>query len=257
MHVPRSSAALVLFTMLLLPRTAAGGVAFDVSVVVNGEDLRVYAHRGTDYVEALRGKAYALRVTNPTGERVAVALSVDGLNTIDARHTDAWSARKWILEPYGTIEIPGWQVSGKAARRFVFTGERDSYGASLGETANLGVIEAVFFRERRPVQRYWEPREEPMAAPQRAVPQSKDAAGKSAEAAPQLSDDYAATGMGDRTQHRVHAVEIELDRKPLASVRLRYEFRPQLVKLGVLPLRETAEERRERARGFEQFCPEP
>ena len=40
------------------------------------------------YVEAMRGASYALRLTNPTPYRVAVALSVDGLNTIDARHTD-------------------------------------------------------------------------------------------------------------------------------------------------------------------------
>jgi hypothetical protein len=41
------------------------------------------------------------------------------------------------------------------------------------------------------------------------------------------------------------------------SVRIRYEFRPQLVALGVI--RETREPiaRREAARGFSDFCPEP
>jgi hypothetical protein len=58
--------------------------------------------------------------------------------------------------------------------------------------------------------------------------------------------------MGRRTHHEVAQVEIALEREPIAVVALRYEFRPQLVKLGVLdgdPL-----VRRERARGF---CPEP
>ena len=42
-------------------------------------------------------------------------------------------------------------------------------------------------------------------------------------------------------------------------VRLRYEFRPQLVKLGLLPewRHPTPLDRRERARGFDGYCPEP
>ena len=53
--------------------------------------------------------------------------------------------------------IPGWQVSNAASRKFFFTGERGSYGAALGKTQDLGVIEAVFFREKLPyrVERRW------------------------------------------------------------------------------------------------------
>jgi len=43
-------------------------------------------------------------------------------------------------------------------------------------------------------------------------------------------------------------------------VNIRYEFRPQLVRLGILPSAPAADplQRRERARGFEPgFCPEP
>src|SRR5207253_10868321 len=50
----------------------------------------------------------------------------DGLNTIDARHTGAWDAHKWVIEPYGTIYVRGWQMSSENARRFYFTSERDS-----------------------------------------------------------------------------------------------------------------------------------
>ena len=83
--------------------------------------------------------------------RVAVALSVDGLNSIDAKHTTAWNASKWVVGPYQTIRIGGWQMSSERARRFYFTTERDSYAAKLGQTANLGLISAVFFREQTPV----------------------------------------------------------------------------------------------------------
>ena len=70
--------------------------------------------------------------------------------------------------------------------------------------------------------------------------------------APPPDDDYAATGMGRRTHHEVEEVELALEHFPFATVAIRYEFRPQLVKLGVLFDRDPLE-RRERARGF---CPE-
>src|SRR6266850_7125531 len=123
--------------------------SFQVDVIVNGRPLAEYYGRGRTYIEALEGAEYEVRIRNPLPERVAVALSVDGLNTIDARHTSPWNASKWVIEPYGTITIGGWQMSSERARRFYFTNERDSYGAKLGQSANLGVIAAVFFRERR------------------------------------------------------------------------------------------------------------
>src|SRR5207248_11089933 len=89
--------------------------------------------------------------SNPTGERVAVALSVDGRNVVDARRTGAIEAAKWILSPGQTLEIPGWQVSGESSRRFFFTETARSYAKWLGDTRNVGTIEAVFFRGRHRV----------------------------------------------------------------------------------------------------------
>jgi hypothetical protein len=140
-----------LFAVLLFAAGAANASSpsgFGLDVLVDGTPRPEFAARGTVYVEALRGRDYALRLSNPTPSRVAVALSVDGLNTIDSRHTSAADARKWILAPYETVVIPGWQISSAASRKFVFTGERGSYGAALGKTQDLGVIEAVFFREK-------------------------------------------------------------------------------------------------------------
>jgi hypothetical protein len=73
-------------------------------------------------------------------------------------------------------------------------------------------------------------------------------------------DEYAATGMGRRTDHAVQQVWLDLEASPSVMVDIRYEFRPQLVKLGVLAAATTADPllRRERARGFEPgFSPEP
>ena len=250
-HAPLALIALA----LALPLFAHGNP--EMNVLVGGVAREEYAHRGSTYIEAIRGRDFSIQLRNPTPYRVAVALSVDGLNTIDAKHSDAWSASKWVLEPWETTVIAGWQVSDRTARKFYFTGERNSYGAKLGQTQNLGVIEAVFYRERVP--RYSErPRDFERhresgvegGALGSAPPSAAQAPKSQAEAPP--SDDYAATGMGRRTDHAVEEVAVDLERQPIATIALRYEFRPQLVKLGVFgrdPL-----ERRERAKGF---CPEP
>ena len=128
--------------------SSAGHPGRDVDIVVNGVPQPRYAHSGRWYVEALKGREYAIRLRNPYPVRVAVALSVDGLNTIDARETTATDARKWVLGPYETVTISGWQTSRTEARRFEFTTEARSYGQALGKTENLGMISAVFFRER-------------------------------------------------------------------------------------------------------------
>ena len=225
----------------------------ELTVIVDGQSRSEYVHRGTTYIEAIRGREYSLRLSNPTPYRVAVALAVDGLNTIDAKHTDGWNAAKWVLEPYESTEIDGWQVSDRTARRFFFTGERHSYGAALRATENLGVIEAIFYRERRPAISRYRDSVHGQEAPSAAAPPPRSESTQQKAAA---DDDYAATGMGGRTRHDVERVDIDLESRPIASIRIRYEFRPQLVKLGVFPKSRQPLERREKARGFE-YCPEP
>ena len=252
----------LILASLLLAASAFGAAnsGFGLTVLVDESPRPEYFHNGTLYVEAVRGASYSLRLTNPTPYRIAVALSVDGLNTIDARHTVARDATKWVLEPYESTVISGWQVNDRTARGFFFTGERHSYGAALGQTENLGVIEAVFYRERRPKVSEYEyapPRSEaPSGGVEGGVEGSAPAAPKAqAQKSDGLSDDYAATGMGHRRRHEVESVDIDLEPYPAASIRIRYEFTPQLVKLGVLPSVSPLE-RRERARGF-GYCPEP
>jgi hypothetical protein len=239
--------------------------AFDLEVLVDGRPVAEYYARGRTYVEALKGAEYELRVRNPTGDRVAVALSVDGLNTIDARHTSAWNSSKWVIEPYGSITISGWQMSTERARRFYFTDEGDSYGAKLGRTENLGVISAVVFRERRsriivpprPITRD-EDRERSQKDKSSSQP-SNAGAGEAARSsvAPPRNDDYAATGIGRSVRNDVTWVNMELEQQPAAEISLRYEYYSALLKLGVAPRPNYSPDpirRREDSRGF---SPEP
>lgn len=249
---------LVSLVFLAAPLAAVNRSGFELSVLVDQDEQREYSARGTVYVEALRGRSYELRLTNPLPYRVAVALSVDGLNTLNAKHTSALSAPKWIIDPYDTIVISGWQISDATARQFFFTSEESSYGARLGQTENLGVIEAVFYRERvaepQPVYRGddEESRGAAGAPPAAQAPSmSREKAAKPAD----RDDDYAATGMGRRERHEIERVDFDLDPTPAATIRIRYEFRSGLVKLGVLGGRSPLE-RREAARGFSGYCPD-
>jgi hypothetical protein len=232
----------------------------EVEVVVGGTPLHRYAHAGRWYVEATKGREYAIRLHNPYGVRVAVALSVDGLNTIDARETTAAAARKWVLNPYETVTISGWQTSTTEARRFEFTTEARSYGQALGKTSNLGIISAVFFKERA-VAMTAAPRDQ--RGSRQALPAAPSAAANEQQAAKSRDEadaEYAATGMGRRTDHAVTQVWLDLERTPANTVNIRYEFRPQLVSLGIVARDRTPDplRRRERARGFEDgFSPVP
>lgn len=251
---------------------------FEIEVLVGGRPLDEINGRGKLYVMASEGAEYELRIRNPLPVRVAVALSVDGLSTIDARRSSGWDASKWVIEPYQTIHITGWQMSSARARKFYFTSERNSYAARLGRTADLGVISAVFYREIAPVPVQISPPPYPQGelddrsanrreAKKAAEPSARaDSAGQSANAtgvAPGRDDEYAATGIGRPVENHVYRVNLQLERRPAAEVTIRYEYADALYKLGLLPRPRPDDDnslrRRERARGFEdgRFCPEP
>jgi hypothetical protein len=279
--------ALVLVFLAAAGRPAAAGVSdcgpYSLTVLVDGVPAPEYAARGRVYLEALRGRTFSLRLSNPTSERIAVALSVDGRNVIDAKRTSAGAAAKWILLPGQTADIPGWQISGESARRFFFTETRRSYARWLGDTTNAGSIEAVFFRERHPrsAQPVWarpapvdeglqresgnpssESKSRDSAAPADAI-RSGVAGGipappEAATVAPRRETDrFAATGIGEKTRFEIQWTSFDEDPSPAARVLLRYEFRSELIRLGVLP-REDDLYARDRGRGFErEYAPDP
>jgi hypothetical protein len=254
--------------------SASDRAGYSLTVLVDGVAAPEYAARNRIYIEALKGRSFVLRLSNPTTRRVAVALSVDGRNVIDARRTTSREAAKWVLSPGETIDVPGWQVSGATARRFFFTETSKSYAKWLGDTANVGTIEAIFYRERRrearrPAELRW--KDAPAAPKGEAgastdgrdeAQRSQDAAPPSTKSlssapAPNADDAFAATGIGEATEFPVEWVAFEAEASPAARIALRYEFRAELVRLGVLP-RDEELFARDRAHGFEhEYAPDP
>jgi hypothetical protein len=222
---------------------------FDVQVLVGGRPLPQETAGAERRVEAVMGAEYELRLTNPLPQRVAVAVSVDGLNVIDARHTAAWDASKWVIHPHATLTLSGWQVGTEGARRFYFTTERDAYATRIGRPGDFGLISAVFYRERRPLAEIIPGRgpvperrdsvgaaEAPAArAAARSAP-GGDGSEASARQTPSWRDDgRAATGIGASVPSEVREVGMELDRHAVAVVTLRYGFRPSRPRPIIVP----------------------
>lgn len=221
-----------------LPSSAGNLVEMDVIDRDSGQWLPEYGHRGQHWIAGIPGHRYAVRLTNTTGQRVLVVLSVDGVNAVTGQ-TAAPSQAGYVLEPWETAEIAGWRKSLDDIAQFLFTDLPDSYAARTGRPDDVGVIGIAVFRERqaRPV---YSPLPAPPIAGGRAREQeaSKSAAPSAsadramAEAAPQRLG----TGHGQREWAPVGQTEfVRASRNPQQVSQLRYDDADTLAAIGVLP----------------------
>jgi hypothetical protein len=245
---------LFLFAGALTQASSSGN--YSLEIIVDGVPLSEMHARGNVYIEAIEGREYSIRLSNHSSGRIAIALSVDGLNSIDAKTTSAGEATKWILNPYQTITIDGWQTNSSSARRFFFTTEERSYGAWLGNTSNLGLISAAVFREKLP-------QPSGLRRKERSAPRDQAETKRQLAEEQELSDDLAATGIGRKLHHQVQRVHFNSEQHPATVMELRYEYHSALVRLGVLPEPVARCDdplyRRECSRGFTDtgFAPDP
>jgi hypothetical protein len=237
-----------------VPETQAALVA--VSIQIDGRPVSLFPApdgSGRYYLEARTGSRYAVALANRTGERVGVVLTVDGLNAISGER-DSGRGRMYVLDPWQSTSVQGWRSSLQEVRQFTFVDERRSYAArSAKANEKMGWIEVAVYRERRAfaqVQPY------PYAEPRRPYPiEEQENRGRAqAPAAPEASSardtaeapkrendakarSYPGTGWGERTHDPVVLVSFDPEAEPRECMTLRYEYRPALVALGVLPPR--------------------
>lgn len=103
------------------------------------------------YIEGREGSNFTLRIRNGSSRRVLAVISVDGLSVLDGKPAGIKSGG-FILDPYGSIEVPGWMLNSQEAAKFFFAGRTEkgdaSYVAQIGgDTANKGVIGVIFLGE--------------------------------------------------------------------------------------------------------------
>lgn len=235
-----------LFPLAACSRAEAGPLV-DVAVIDRdtGQWLPTYPHRGDSWVAGQPGHRYAVRLTNTTGERVLVVLSVDGVNAVTGE-TAAPSQAGYVLDPWETAEIAGWRKSLDDIAQFVFTDHGDSYATRTGRPRNVGVIGVAAFREARP---YYSPRYpgHPAPAPyppyagSRAQPESAEAKAAAPAAAESVGDAMAnrqriGTGHGEREWAPVGSTDfVRARRTPDQVSQIRYDEARRLVALGILP----------------------
>ncbi|MDR1075729.1 MAG: hypothetical protein LBL59_05370 [Xanthomonadaceae bacterium] len=233
---------------------AAAGPLVDVALVDrdNGQWLPQYPHRGDTWVAGTPGHRYSVRLSNTTGQRVLVVLSVDGVNAVSGQTASA-SQTGYVLGPWETAEISGWRKSLSEIAQFVFTDKGDSYAARTGRAANVGVIGVAVFQERPP----YRPRQ--IIAPEMARSERRrdasPATGMSAEpstpAADSIDEEVSSaksysnasraqqqigTGHGAREWSPVGQTDFRrASNAPAQITEVRYDTARRLTALGIIP----------------------
>ena len=212
----------------------------------SGQWLQEYRHHGRRWIAGAPGHRYGVRLTNATGERVLVVLSVDGVNAVTGE-TAAPTQAGYVLDPWESAEIDGWRKSLDDVAQFVFTDLPDSYAARTGRPDDVGVIGIAVFREAHPVAVYDAP-----------SPLAGDAQRKSAAPAVEAAPQGLGTGHGEREWSPVGQTAFERARDTPDQVAcVRYDDEAHLVAMGVLPRHWRAPWARE-PRAFPQaFVPDP
>jgi len=242
-----------------LPAHAVGNLV-DLQVVdrSRGDVLSTWRHRATSWVAGRPGDRYALRLSNRTGGRVLVVLSVDGVNVVSGE-TASTGQTGYVLGPWASAEITGWRKSYSEAAAFYFTALPDSYAARTDRPDHVGVIGAAIFRERVvvPAPRPIEPQppvasgrlDGPRAEPERRAQGAGASADASSERAatapvspPAMRDreslakaEKLGTGHGEREYSPTTQTTFErAGSQPNEIVQVRYDSYANLVAAGVI-----------------------
>ncbi|MBO9873110.1 MULTISPECIES: hypothetical protein [Xanthomonas] len=273
--LPRRSLAVLAFAVLCIgglcgfrpwPAPPASASAVQLQVIDRDAGdalLPAHAWRGERWIAATPGHRYALRLTNLTGARVLVVLSVDGVNAVSGQ-TAASDQRGYVLAPWQQTEITGWRKSSEDVAQFVFTDLEDSYAARTGRPRNVGVIGMAVFDEARawpddavrdadidtkraagtPARASATPAPsaaadipQPSAAAPLAAAPSADARAYAREGnAAERVQQRLGTGHGAREWSPSRVTEFErASDVPMQRTALRYDSRARLIARGVLP----------------------
>ncbi|MES2201310.1 MAG: hypothetical protein V4498_03580 [candidate division FCPU426 bacterium] len=218
----------------LLPaaQTVFKGYSFGATVGRDGgRSYREAMDEGRPMLHVKKGEEYSIVVRNPLPVQVAVAVSIDGLNSIDGKRTTPKGARKWIIGPHSSVTISGWQTGKDSLRKFFFTEPKDAYAKWRGKKEgkpydrNLGVIGVAWFWNAAELDRVLHP-PQPFTDNETQVRKYSKAEGAKAPA-PAAASQEAGTGMGRKEQNLVREVEFNAD-DGMMSVRdvlkIYYEF---------------------------------
>jgi len=218
-----------------------------------GRTAPVWRHAGRLFVAGRPGARYGVRITNNSGGRVLVVMSVDGVNVLTGQ-TAGYNQKGYILRPYVSADVSGWRKSDTQVAAFTFAPLSQSYAARTGRPGDVGVIGIAVFNERSrepiavgPAMPEYRGRiagdypEEAQARVQSAPPPAVVApAAPSARRAPApeaaQSAERLGTGHGAREWSAVSTVAFERATSyPQFTSQIEYDSYDNLVARGVIP----------------------
>jgi len=184
-----------------------------------GDSLPTFRGRSGLYVLAEVGERYAVRIHNPTSERLEAVVSIDGRDAVSGRVADYRRQRGYIVPAYGTVLVEGFRRSLDEVNTFRFSEPARSYSARRGTPENVGVVGAAFFRERTYIRR-----SQPTLRPQLRSSAKAGSARDEAAASPRGRVNNLGTEYAEARESQVR--EVSFDRRlgePTWLVTVRYD----------------------------------
>jgi len=158
------------------------------------------------YIDASPGERYTIKAVNNSAQRIAMVISVDGLNIITGeRSFNRPNESMYVLNPHQSATFEGWRSSYDQVQRFFFTSEKDSYAGRKGDSSQTGWIKAAVYREK---QRY-------------PTPFLKEQADSVAE---RSASSKAGTGYGESTYSPVTLTDFEPESFAAQVLNIKYEW---------------------------------
>ncbi len=113
-----------------------------------GGALPSFFHVDSLYFAGQKGQRYDLRLTNNTGDRVEVVVTVDGRDVISGEVGNFKKQRGYVIDPWGTVLVSGFRQSQDQVAAFRFSDLAGSYTAQMGTPQHAGVVGVAVFREK-------------------------------------------------------------------------------------------------------------
>lgn len=127
---------------------------YEARISINGNNSvtpvdEYYHSDGNTYFEARQGSEFTIQLNNHSSERVVMIPAIDGLCTIDGQPAGL-NSPGFVVEPWSSVNVPGWSKSEHSAAHFVFWDKENSYSNKTGRgKENVGVIGILVFREKQ------------------------------------------------------------------------------------------------------------
>ncbi len=177
------------------------------------------------YLQALRGKRYAITIRNNSRHRIGMVIAVDGRNIISGKKSYLErDERMYIVRPYGRETFNGWRTGRDTVNRFYFTTAGKSYAHAWRDDTAMGVIAIAVYREFVP-------------EPRRMKPHSYKGERGLLDSGRKGLKESPGTGFGEEEYSPSRVVAFRPQKRPAEKIFIKYEWRSTLCRMEIVQCR--------------------